>query len=143
LVFFGLGHIVVSRFGWTFDGSVIAILCLSVYTGCAIVFALLEACAILKDRESGFSLGWRTLPRALRLASAAVVASLVNAVKATGMASAIAVPELISASTAIIAEQGNAAVMMNVLLIVYFLLVMGVVQLFGYFERRLFPHDVL
>jgi len=26
LVFFGLGHIVVSRFGWTFDGSVIAIL---------------------------------------------------------------------------------------------------------------------
>ncbi len=143
LVFFGLGHIVVSRFGWTFDGSVIAILCLSVYTGCAIVFALLEACAILKDREPGFSLSWRTLPQALRLASAAVVASLVNVVKATGMASAIAVPELISASTAIVAEQGNAAVMMNVLLIVYFLLVMGVVQLFGYFERRLFPHDLL
>ena len=78
----------------------------------------------------------------MRLAYAPVIASLVNVVKATGMASAIAVPELISASTAIVAEQGNAAVMMNVLMIAYFLLVMGVVQLFNYFERRMIRHDV-
>jgi polar amino acid transport system substrate-binding protein len=57
------------------------------------------------------------------------------------MASAIAVPELISASTAIVAEQGNASVMMNVLMITYFLLVMGVVRLFNYIERRMFQHD--
>ena len=142
LVFFGVGHIVVTRYGWTFDGSLIAILCLSFYTGCAIVFALLEAGAVLRDQEPGFALNWRGLPRALRLAYAPVIASLVNVVKATGMASAIAVPELISASTAIVAEQGNAAVMMNVLMIAYFLLVMGVVQLFNYFERRMIRHDV-
>lgn len=142
LVFFGLGHIVVTRFGWTFDGSVIAILCLSIYTGCAIVFALLEASAVLKSQDPAFSLGWRSLPQALRLAAAAVIASLVNVVKATGMASAIAVPELVSASTAIVAERGNAAVMMNALMIAYFLLVMGVVRIFSYLERRLFPHGV-
>ncbi|MBE2294741.1 MAG: transporter substrate-binding domain-containing protein [Phycisphaerales bacterium] len=142
LVFFGIGHIAVTRFGWSFDGSTITIFCLSVYTGCAIVFALLEACTILKNREPSFVLRGRTLPRAMRLASAAVIGALVNVVKATGMASAIAVPELISVSTAIIAEQGNAAVMMNVLLIVYFLLVMAVVQLFSYFERRLSPHEL-
>jgi len=57
------------------------------------------------------------------------------------MASAIAVPELISASTAIVAEQGNAAVMMNVLMIAYFLLVMGVVRLFNCLERWMLQHD--
>ena len=141
LVFFGVGHIVVTRYGWTFDGSLIAIFCLSLYTGCAIVSTLLEACTVLKDQEAGFALGWRSLPRVLRLAYAPVIAALVNVVKATGMASAIAVPELISASTAIVAEQGNAAVMMNVLMITYFLLVMGVVQLFNYLERRMLQHD--
>jgi len=141
LVFFGVGHIVVTRYGWTFDGSVIAIFCLSLYTGCAVLFALLEACAVLKNQNPGFALGGRSLARALRLAYAPVIASLVNVVKATGMASAIAVPELISASTAIVAEQGNAAVMMNVLMITYFLLVMGVVQFFNYLERRMRPHD--
>jgi len=139
LVFFGVGHIVVTRYGWTFDGSVIAVFCLSLYTGCAIVDALLEASALLRDQEAGFALGWRGLPRVLRLAYASVIASLVNVIKATGMASAIAVPELISASTAIVAEQGNASVMMNVLMVTYFLLVMGVVRLFNYLERRMAP----
>ncbi len=141
LVFFGIGHIVVTRVGWTFDGSIIAIFCLSTYTGCAIVFALLEASAVLKHQEPGFALGWRNLPQVLRLAYASVVASLVNVVKATGMASVIAVPELVSASTAIVAEQGNPAVMMNVLMITYFLLVMGVVRIFNHIERRLHQHD--
>ncbi|MDG4596831.1 MAG: transporter substrate-binding domain-containing protein [Candidatus Contendobacter sp.] len=142
LIFFGVGHIVVTRYGWTFDGSVIAVFCLSLYTGCAIVDALLEASALLKDQETGLALGWRGLPQALRLAYAPVIAALVNVVKATGMASAIAVPELISASTAIVAEQGNASVMMNVLMITYFLLVMSVVRFFNYLERRLFQHDI-
>ncbi|MFO1422877.1 MAG: transporter substrate-binding domain-containing protein, partial [Candidatus Competibacteraceae bacterium] len=141
LIFFGVGHIVVTRYGWTVDGSMIAVFCLSLYTGCAIVYTLIEACALLKGQEPGFTLGWHGLPRLLRLAYAPVIAALVNVVKATGMASAIAVPELISASTAIVAEQGNTAVMMNVLMITYFLLVMGVVRFFDYLERRMLQHD--
>ncbi|HRF13054.1 MAG: hypothetical protein AW09_000101 [Candidatus Accumulibacter phosphatis] len=137
LVFFGVGHIIVSRFGWTFDGASIVIVCLSTYTGCAIVSALLEAVSVLREQKPGFRLGWRELPQALRLAYAAVVASLVNVVKATGMASVIAVPELVSAATAIVAEQGNPEVMMNVLMITYFLLVTTVVQIFNYLERRI------
>lgn len=137
LVFFGVGHIIVSRFGWTFDGASIVIVCLSTYTGCAIVSILLEAVSVLKEQKPGFRLGWRDLPQALRLSYAAVVASLVNVVKATGMASVIAVPELVSAATAIIAEQGNPEVIMNVLMITYFLLVTTVVQIFNYLERRI------
>ncbi|WP_291993016.1 transporter substrate-binding domain-containing protein [Candidatus Accumulibacter sp. ACC003] len=137
LIFFGVGHIIVSRFGWTFDGVAIAVACLSTYTGCAIVSALLDASAVLKDQQPGFSLRWRTLAQALRLAYAPVVASLINVVKATGMASVIAVPELISAATAIIAEQGNSAVMMNVLMVTYFVLVLIVVQFFNLLERKI------
>jgi polar amino acid transport system substrate-binding protein len=140
LVFFGIGHVIVSRFGWTFDGAAIAIVCLSVYTGCAIVSALLDAVAVLKEQQASFRLRWRTLAAALRLAYTPVVASLINVVKATGMASVIAVPELVSAATAIVAERGNAAVMMNVLMISYFLLVLAVVQFFNYLERRVLQH---
>ncbi|MCB1931936.1 MAG: transporter substrate-binding domain-containing protein [Candidatus Accumulibacter sp.] len=143
LVFFGIGHVIVSRFGWNFDGAAIAIACLSTYTGCAIVSALLDAAAVLKSQQPGFSLRWTTLPPALRLAYAPVVASLINVVKATGMASVIAVPELISASTAIIAEQGNAAVMMNILMVSYFVLVLAVVQFFNLLERRILQRDQL
>ncbi|MCM8578585.1 MAG: hypothetical protein NFV56_03775, partial [Candidatus Accumulibacter sp.] len=96
-----------------------------------------EAVSVLKEQKPGFRLGWRELPQALRLSYAAVVASLVNVVKATGMASVIAVPELVSAATAIVAEQGNPEVMMNVLMITYFLLVTTVVQIFNYLERRI------
>ncbi|EXI90605.1 MAG: hypothetical protein AW11_00462 [Candidatus Accumulibacter regalis] len=137
LVSFGVGHVIVSRFGWTFDGAAIAIVCLSTYTGCAIVSALLDATAVLRQQQAGFALRWRTLAQSLRLAYAPVVASLINVVKATGMASVIAVPELVSAATAIVAERGNAAVMMNVLMITYFLLVLAVVQFFNLLERRI------
>ncbi len=70
-----------------------------------------------------------------------MVAILVNVVKATGMASVIAVPELISASTAIVAEHGNAGVMMNVLMITYFLLVLLVVRVFAGIERWVLQRD--
>jgi polar amino acid transport system substrate-binding protein len=140
LVFFGVGRHIATYIGWDIDGFWIAVLCLSAYTGCAIVFALLEACMVLKAKEPGFALSWRSLPHALYLAAVAVLAALVNVVKATGMASVIAVPELISASTTIVAEKGNPAVMMNVLMITYFLLVMSVVQLFNGLQRWLLSH---
>jgi polar amino acid transport system substrate-binding protein len=141
VVFFGVGHLVVTRFGWTVDGFLVAAACLSLYAGCSTVFALLDASAVLKERQSGFTLRWNTLLPVLRLAYTPVVAILVNVVKATGMASVIAVPELISASTAIVAEHGNTGVMMNVLMITYFLLVLLVVRLFAALERRVLQRD--
>ena len=136
VMFFGIGHLVVTRFGWTVDGFLVAAVCLSLYAGCSTVFALLDASTVLKGRQPDFTLRWNTLPQTLQLAYTPVVAILVNVVKATGMASVIAVPELISASTAIIAEHGNTGVMMNVLMIAYFLLVLLVVRLFAALERR-------
>ena len=141
IVFFGLGHFIVTRFGWPLDGFLVASACLSLYAGCSTVFALLDASAVLQQRHPGYQLRWRTLLPALRLAYTPIVAILVNVVKATGMASAIAVPELIYASTALIAENGNRGVMMNVLMLTYFLLVLLVVYLFAVLERRFLRHE--
>lgn len=141
VMFFGVGHLVVTRFGWTVDGFLVAAVCLSLYAGCSTVFALLDASAVLKGRQPDFTLRWKTLPQALRLAYTPVVAILINVVKATGMASVIAVPELISASTAIIAEHGNTGVMINVLMLIYFLLVLLTVRLFAVIERRVLQRD--
>lgn len=141
VIFFGIGGIVVTRYGWTFDGFVVASACLSLYAGSANVFAFLEASAVVRrtlDRD--YRLGLRNAGPALRLGFGALAASLVNIVKATGMASTIAVPELISASTAIVAERGNPEVMMNVLMVVYFLIVLAVVRFFRYLETKVVGH---
>jgi polar amino acid transport system substrate-binding protein len=111
--------------GWgTPNASLVVILCLSLYAGAANAFALVEASDVLFARSKNFTFSLATLPAALHLARGPIIASLVNAVKATGMASAIAVPEIISASTSIMAERGNAGVMMNALMLTYFLLIM-------------------
>lgn len=135
--FFGVGGAVVTRYGWTVDGFLVAAGCLSLYAGSANVFAFLEAAGVARARDPGYRLGWKGGGQAFRLAFGALAASLVNIVKATGMASAIAVPELISVSTAVMAERGNIGVMMNLLMVIYFLLVLTVVRLLDAAERKL------
>jgi polar amino acid transport system substrate-binding protein len=137
VVFFGLGGYLNARLGLAPGATLVVVACLSFYAGAANAFALVEATEVLRVADQVFVFRLVTLPRALRLAQAAVVGSLVNVVKAAGMASAIAVPEIISASTSIIAERGNAGVMMNVLMVLYFLLVLAFVRLFGAVQRRL------
>jgi polar amino acid transport system substrate-binding protein len=134
IVFFGVGRWVVASWGWTLDGFLVAVVCLSLYAGAANVAALGEAIRLWHDGRLAADAGWRDV---LRLAWPAIMASCVNIAKATGIASAIAVPELILASSNIVAQNGNATVMMNLLMLVYFLLVLGVVWLFTLVERRL------
>jgi len=140
VIFFGIGSLVVTRYGWTFDGFAVAGFCLSLYAGSANIVALTDACAVMRARDPDFRFGRRSAGPVFRLAFGALSASLVNIVKATGMASAIAVPELISASTAILADRGNAGVMMNLLMAIYFLLVLAVVRLLTLLQRKVVGH---
>jgi polar amino acid transport system substrate-binding protein len=128
------------RWGLSLNAFLAAVLCLSLYAGSACAVALTGAADLVRRRTPEFRIVLRTLPVVFRLAYQPVVAALVNIVKATGLASAVAVPELISSSTAIIAERGNSVVMMNVLMIVYFLMVLLVVQLFSRLHRRFVHH---
>ena len=135
IVFFGLGGVLLAL-GFTLDAFLVAAVVLSLYAASsnAIAFALAADVAAAGSHRLRFTP--RDIQRAFTLCYAAVMGNSANIVKATGMASTLALPELVHASTSIVAEKGNADVMMNLLLICYFVLVIITVQLFRRFERR-------
>ncbi|MFL5076508.1 MAG: amino acid ABC transporter permease [Microvirga sp.] len=96
-------------------------------------------------REAAEALGYSRLatyrhvvmPLALRIALPALGNNLVNLVKTTTLAYAIAVPELLYASAQIWSEVLNVREMMNVLLVSYILYVAALVYALGRLERAL------
>ena len=134
IVFFGLGGVLLAL-GFTVDAFLVAAVVLSLYAASsnAIAFSLAADVAAAGGRR--LRLTPRDIQRGFALCYAAVMGNSANIVKATGMASTLALPELVHASTSIVAEKGNADVMMNLLLICYFVLVIITVQLFRRFER--------
>jgi polar amino acid transport system permease protein len=75
------------------------------------------------------------LPLAFRISLPALNNNLINLVKTTTLAYAIAVPEMLYVSSQIWSDELNVPVMMNVLLLCYFLLVGIVVWMMGRWER--------
>lgn len=135
LILYGIGSVLAAHWALSLPAMAIVVWCLSFYTGAGVMTALLEAAAALRHEDAGYRVRWSTLDRLPRLASGPVTAALVNVAKATMMASAVAVPELLSATTAIISERGNVGVMMNALLLTFLLLIFGVVRLLRRAER--------
>lgn len=77
------------------------------------------------------------LPLALRISLPSLGTNLVNLVKTTTLAYAIAVPELLYSAAQIWSEQLNVREMMTVLLLSYILLVAVLVWIMGRWERSL------
>ncbi|MFD0667263.1 transporter substrate-binding domain-containing protein [Ramlibacter sp. MAHUQ-53] len=125
LAFFGAGAVAWQVWGVSLSAFGVATACLSYYTGAAVMAALLDACEHERGDQPGFRLRLRSLGRAYGLAAGSVTSSLVNVTKATMMSSAIAVPELMSAATAIVVDNGNVGEVMNALLLTFVLLVAG------------------
>lgn len=122
LIFFGLGGFLESREGIAVSPFAVAVWCLSFYHGAMIMFAMLEAAHVVKIAEPGFRMSVARLPALLRLSSIGVRSALSNLTKSTSIASAIAVPELLSSTISIMGDQGNVGVMMSLLLIVFYIL---------------------
>ncbi len=95
--------------------------------------------------EAAESLGFSRLqtylrivfPLAFRISLPALNNNLVNLVKTTTLAYAIAVPEMLYVSSQIWSDELNVPVMMNVLLVAYFLLVGILVVLMNRWERAI------
>ena len=105
-----------------------AILVFSFYAGSGIAGVLISSCETAAAPIDGVSkMPSRPIAQIFGDNINAVVANCVNIVKATGLASTIAVPELITTSNSIVADWGNTATMMHLLLIVYFVYVLSVV----------------
>ena len=77
------------------------------------------------------------LPLAFRISLPALNNNLVNLVKTTTLAYAIAVPEMLYVSSQIWSDELNVPVMMNVLLVCYFVLVGVLVYLMHRWERAI------
>ena len=145
--YFGLGSLLVGASGPLVSNVGWAVISLSFFAGAfnvEIFRAGIEAVpsTTIEAAESlGFS-RWQTyrrvvLPLAFRISLPALNNNLVNLVKTTTLAYAIAVPEMLYVSSQIWSDELNVPVMMNVLLLCYFLLVGLVVWLMTRWERAM------
>jgi polar amino acid transport system permease protein len=136
----GLAVPLVSSFTW-------AAICLSLYAGAfnvEIFRAGIEA--VPKETvEAAEALGYSRLrayihvilPLAFRISLPALNNNLVNLVKTTTIAYAIAVPEMLYVANQIWSDELNVPEMMNVLLVIYVALVGVVVYVMGRWERAM------
>ena len=136
----GLSVPLVGNFAW-------AAICLSFYAGAfnvEIFRAGIEAVP-RETMEAAESLGYSrlkayfyiVLPLAFRISLPALNNNLVNLVKTTTIAYAIAVPEMLYVANQIWSDESNVPEMMNVLLVTYVALVGVLVWIMGRWERSL------
>ena len=136
----GLDVPIVSNFEW-------AVICLSLYAGSfnvEIFRAGIEAVP-RETVEAVEALGYSRLkayayvilPLAFRISLPALNNNLVNLVKTTTIAYAIAVPEMLYVANQIWSDELNVAEMMNVLLLIYISLVGVLVYAMGRWERAM------
>lgn len=133
ILFFGLGGLLASGYGLTLSGFVVASVVFSLYAGSANAVVLATALDHMGEAGEGRT-PWQQVLHAIDRAYEGLVANCVNIVKAAGLASTIAVPEIISATNGIITQRGNDFAMMNLLLIFYFVFVLLVMGLLKHFK---------
>ncbi len=137
LLFFGIGTLLYTHMGITVSAMMVAVWCMSYYTGASVMMTLIESADHVRVRTPDFRLRFSNLHAVVELSSGPVKAALINVVKQTVIASAIAIPELISATTSIMSDQGNVAVMMNVFLFAFVLLIGFWMRIFDRLEHLL------
>jgi polar amino acid transport system permease protein len=136
----GLAVPIVSNFTW-------AAICLSLYAGAFNVEIFRAGIEAVPNEtvEAAEALGYSRLrayvhvilPLAFRISLPALNNNLVNLVKTTTIAYAIAVPEMLYVANQIWSDELNVSEMMNVLLVIYVLLVGIVVYVMGRWERAM------
>jgi polar amino acid transport system substrate-binding protein len=134
IIFFGLGGLASLHYGIQFNAIAVAVVVFSLYAGSS--NAALFSQALYAAREHHPDVDFRRLfSSAFQHAYEGINANSVNIVKAVGLASMIAVPELISAANSIIADYGTKAEMMTFLLFFYFLIVYVFILLLNGLQR--------
>lgn len=134
IIFFGLGGLASLHYNIQFDAVVVAIIVFSLYAGSSNAVLFFQALQSAREHHPEYS-SRRLFSSAFKHAYEGINANSVNIVKAVGLASMIAVPELISAANSIIADYGNKTEMMTFLLFFYFLIVYAFIFLLDQLQR--------
>jgi polar amino acid transport system permease protein len=145
--YFGLGSLITGTSGPLVSNVAWAVISLSFFAGAFNVEIFRSGIEAVPRTtiEAAESLGysrWQAyrrivLPLAFRISLPALNNNLINLVKTTTLAYAIAVPEMLYVSSQIWSDELNVPVMMNVLLLCYFFLVGIVVYLMNRWERAM------
>jgi polar amino acid transport system substrate-binding protein len=140
LLLFGVGSLLKELFELQLSTWLVVVFCLSLYTASSVMRAILESCIHLRRSTPIFHLRMNShisIAKAYEGAAGSISASLVNVAKASMIASAVAVPELLSASTSIMLDSGNVSEMMNALLLSFVLLIAVTNRLIKALENKL------
>lgn len=139
LLFFGVGGLLLSHYAVKLPALFVAVLCLAYYSAGIVMHALLEATSLLREKNPAYRLTLRTVSHAIDNARWPIKQALINVTKMSMIASAIAIPELLSQVNLIMAEKGNLVVMMTTLLVAYYLITSFWIRTFTFLENRLYP----
>lgn len=137
LLFFGVGGWLMREHGIRVPAFPVAAFCLGYYTSGLIMSAFLEAARHIRTYDPDFVLSFRNLSQTAEYSNWPIKQGLINLTKQTMIASAIAIPELLSASSLLIAEKGNIFLIMTVLLITFYLITNIWTKIFNYAEKKL------
>jgi polar amino acid transport system substrate-binding protein len=137
LLFFGVGGWLIREHGIKVPAFPVAAFCLGYYTSGLIMSAFLEAAKHIRTYDPGFVLCFQNLSQTAEYSNWPIKQGLINLTKQTMIASAIAIPELLSASSLLIAEKGNIFLIMTVLLITFYLITNIWTKIFNYAEKKL------
>lgn len=136
IVFFGLSGLLASHVGITLSSFVVASVVLSVYAGAsnaAVLAPALARCELATPKAALPAL----IADAVEQTFESLVSIMVNIVKAAGMASVIALPEVVSSVNTVISEGGDAGSLMTLLLLFYFGFVLLVMALLNALKLRI------
>ena len=139
LIFFGLGGWTMREYGIKLPAFAVASFCSGYYTAGLVMRALLEASEHIRTYDAGFVLRLHNLARTAEYANWPIKQALINLTKQTMIASAIAIPELLSAASLLIAEKGNIFLTMTMLVITFYLITSLWTRIFNYAEKALLP----
>ena len=139
LLFFGVGGVLLSHYAVKLPALLVAVVCLAYYSAAIVMNALHEAAVLLRKSEPAFQLTWETFAQATDYARWPIKQALINVTKMSMIASAIAIPELLSQVNLIMAEKGNLVVMMSTLLLAYYLITSFWIRAFAFLESHFYP----
>jgi len=120
LIYFAACGYLQAAFDLSVPAFVVAVVCLTAYHASIVSFSLEQGLRDIRVLRPAYAVSLRNIPTIMAFGAVSIRGALTNLSKATTIASAIAIPELLSVTLSIINDQGNTMVMMNLLLLAFF-----------------------
>lgn len=142
LLFFGIGGILMAEYNVRLPAFGIAVWCVAVYTAGIIMSALGDSVEHIRKSNPSFRLRLSTLNQTIEYSRWPIKQALINATKMSMISSAIAVPELLSATNLVMADKGNLVVMMITLVAMYYMISAFWIGAFNVLENIMYKRAI-